>query len=74
MTTVASTNELKQQGAVEASRDPESSVSPAEAQKKIVQESQKAGVSAFEFDPDASPEAKKAQVKAVCQKRGEEKT
>lgn len=65
MATDQSANELKQQGAVEAARDPESSVTADDAQKKIVEESKNAGVAAFNFDPDASPEEKKAQIKAV---------
>lgn len=58
-------NELKQQGAIEAARDPESSVTSNDAQKKLVEESKNAGVAAFTFDPDASPEEKRAQAKAV---------
>lgn len=57
--------ELKQQGAVEAAHDPNSSVTAEDAQAKIVNESKKAGVSAFMFDPDASPEEKAAQARAV---------
>ncbi len=65
MATAQQANELKQQGAIEAARDPESTVSPEAAEKKIVEESKKAGVPAFQFDPDASMEQKKAQVRAV---------
>lgn len=57
--------ELKTAGVVEASRDPNSNVSPEDAQRKMVEESKKAGVAAFTFDPDASPEEKAAQAKAV---------
>ena len=57
--------ELKAQGVVEAAQDPNSSVTAEDAQKKIVQESKKAGVAAFEFDPDATPEQKAAQARAV---------
>lgn len=57
--------ELKQQGAVEAAQDPNSSITAADAQAKIVHESRRAGVSAFSFDPDASPEEKAAQARAV---------
>ncbi|RAL62394.1 hypothetical protein DID88_004960 [Monilinia fructigena] len=56
--------ELKQQGAVEAAQDPNSSITSADAQAKIVHESKRAGVSAFSFDPDASPEEKAAQARA----------
>ncbi len=57
--------ELKQQGAIEAARDAASTVSPEAAEKKIVEESKKAGIPAFQFDPNASMEQKKAQVRAV---------
>ncbi|KAE9578818.1 hypotheticall protein [Colletotrichum fructicola] len=58
-------NELKVQGVVEAAQDPESNVSADDAQKKIVEESKKAGITAFTFDPDASPEEKRAQAAAA---------
>lgn len=57
--------ELKTQGVIEAARDPDSSVTANDAQRKIVQESNNAGIQAFSFDPDASLEEKKAQIKAV---------
>lgn len=57
--------ELKAQGAVEAAQDPESSVTPSDARRVLVDESKKAGAVALEFDPDASPEEKAAQAKAV---------
>ncbi|KAF4637044.1 hypothetical protein G7Y89_g1044 [Cudoniella acicularis] len=56
--------ELKAQGVVEAAQDPKSSVTADDAQRKIVTESHKAGVAAFTFNPDASPEEKAAQAKA----------
>ncbi|KAH9999565.1 tricalbin [Xylariaceae sp. FL0662B] len=65
MATAQAANELKQQGAIEASRDPESSVDADDAQKKLVEESKNAGIAAFTFDPDASPEEKRAQAKAA---------
>ncbi|KAI1083363.1 tricalbin [Whalleya microplaca] len=65
MATAQDANELKQQGAIEASQDPESSVSADDAQRKLVEESKNAGVAAFTFDPDASPEEKRAQTKAA---------
>ncbi|KAJ0313477.1 hypothetical protein COL516b_000416 [Colletotrichum fioriniae] len=58
-------NELKVQGVVEAAQDPESNVSADDAQKKIVEESKKAGITAFTFDPDASPEEKRRQAAAA---------
>jgi hypothetical protein len=66
MATAQAANELKQQGALEASRDPNSNVSAEDAERKIVEDSRQAGVIAFNFDPDASPEEKRAQARAVC--------
>ncbi|CRK24512.1 hypothetical protein BN1723_013335 [Verticillium longisporum] len=63
MSTAAEKNELKVQGAVEAAQDPESTISADDAQKKILEESKKAGVTAFTFDPDASPEEKRRQAR-----------
>jgi hypothetical protein len=62
---MASAAEIKTQGAVEMAQDPNSSVTSVDAQKKIVEESKKAGVAAFTFDPNASPEEKAAQARAV---------
>ncbi len=58
-------SELKQRGAIEAAQDPNSDVTSADAQASIVKESKNAGVPAFTFNHDASPEEKKAQVRAV---------
>lgn len=63
--TEASINELKQQGAFEASRDPNSSVTADDARKKAEIETKKAGVQALSFDPNASPEEKAAQARSV---------
>lgn len=57
--------ELQQRGIIDAAQDPNSSVTAADARQEIVKESKKAGVSAFEFNPDASPEEKAAQARAV---------
>ena len=65
MSTQADAAELKAQGVVEAAQDPNSSVTADDAQQKIVAESKKAGIPAFTFDPDASPEEKAAQARAV---------
>ncbi|KAI1333108.1 C2 domain-containing protein [Xylariaceae sp. FL0255] len=65
MATARQAGELKTQGALDAARDPASSVTSDDAQKKLVEESKKAGVAAFTFDPDASTEEKKAQAKAA---------
>ena len=59
--------ELKSQGALEASRDPHSSVDAKAAEHTMMNEAKASGAPAFEFDPDASPEEKKAQMKAVCE-------
>ncbi|OIW34548.1 tricalbin [Coniochaeta ligniaria NRRL 30616] len=65
MSTERSAGELKTQGVIEAADDPNSSVTSGDAQKKIVEESKNAGIQAFSFDPNASAEQKKAQVKAA---------
>lgn len=65
MATEQSALELKQQGAIEAAGDPNSSVTNEDAQKKMVEESRNAGVAAYSFDPDASPEEKRRQIRAV---------
>ena len=58
-------NELKAQGAVEAAQDPNSSVTADDAQRVLLNESKKAGATVLQFDPNASPEEKAAQAKAV---------
>ena len=65
MATAASVAELKQQGAFEAAADPNSSVTADDARIKAEIESKKAGVQAFSFDPNASPEQKAAQARSV---------
>lgn len=57
--------ELKQQGAIEAAQDPNSSVSAEDAERSILNESKKAGSAAFAFDPNASAQDKAKQAKAV---------
>ena len=66
MSTASQAAELKQQGAVEAAADPNSSISAHDAEKKIEEESKRAGAYSATFDPDASPEEKAAQARAVC--------
>ncbi|KAI9802260.1 MAG: hypothetical protein M1825_002981 [Sarcosagium campestre] len=56
--------ELKQQGAVEAAQDPNNNVSSLDAERKIVDETKKAGYQAYQFDPNATPEQKAAQARA----------
>jgi len=57
--------EIKQQAIIEKAQDPNSSVSPEAAREALVDESKRAGVPAFRFDPNASNEAKAAQMGAV---------
>lgn len=57
--------ELKHQGLVEAARDPRSKVTADDVERKIVEDSREAGVTAFTFNPNASPEEKAAQAGAV---------
>ncbi|KAK5228196.1 Tricalbin-2 [Exophiala xenobiotica] len=57
-------NELKSQGAIEAAQDPNSSVTGDDAQRVLLNESQKGGATALHFDPNASPEEKAAQARS----------
>lgn len=57
--------ELKQQGALEAARDSNSKVTAEDAERKIVEETRKAGLQAYQFDADASPAEKAAQARSV---------
>lgn len=65
--TARGNEELKAQGVVEAARDPNSSVNAADAEKALKDHAQAGGAAAFEFNPDASPEEKAAQAKAVSE-------
>ncbi|KAL3465175.1 C2 domain-containing protein [Aspergillus heterothallicus] len=60
--------ELKQQGAIEtaqaAAQDPKSHIQPETVEQKLVDENRKAGLPAYQFDPDASPEEKAAAAEA----------
>lgn len=58
-------SELKQQGAIEAANDPNSSVTVQDAERAIVNETKKAGGHAFMFNADASPAEKAAQAAAA---------
>ena len=66
---VGDANELKQQGAIEtaqnATSDPESNVRPEDVEKVILDETKKAGMPAYQFNPDASLEEKAAMTQAV---------
>lgn len=59
-------SEVKQQGAIEAAQDPNSTVTADAAQKAIVEETKKAGGAAFQFDPNATAAEKAAQAGQVC--------
>ncbi|KAL8832693.1 MAG: hypothetical protein Q9191_000094 [Dirinaria sp. TL-2023a] len=56
--------ELKTEGALQAAQDPNSDVSSQDAQQVMANESKKAGIAAFQFDPDATPEEKAAQARS----------
>ncbi|KAL1630040.1 Tricalbin-2 [Diplodia seriata] len=58
--------ELKQQGAIEAAQDPNTNVSPEDAEQKMLDEGRKAGGAgaALAFNPDASPADKAAQARS----------
>lgn len=61
----ASMLEGSSDAAVQAARDPSNPTSTRDAEEAIMNRAKAAGAPAFEFDPDASPEQKKAQMKAV---------
>lgn len=65
MATAAQAAELKQQGAFEAARDPQSEVTAQDAEKLAVREAQKGGSAAFHFDPNASVEEKRELARSV---------
>lgn len=57
--------ELKSQGAAMAAQDSNNKVTAEDAEGVMTEESKKAGVPAFQFDPNASPEEKAAQARSV---------
>lgn len=59
--------EEKQEATIQAAQDPSSSTTAADARKAIVDESRKAGVAAYSFNPDATPEEKAARAGAVSE-------
>jgi hypothetical protein len=65
MATAQHASELKQQGALEAARDPNSRVSAQAAEQTVIDEAKKGGSAALQFDPDASPEEKRRQARSV---------
>ncbi|KAL9130279.1 MAG: hypothetical protein Q9217_001490 [Psora testacea] len=56
--------ELKSKGAEEAAQNPNSRVTAEDAEKIMEEESKKAGVVAFQFDPNATPAEKAAQARS----------
>lgn len=61
----ADAHELKQQGALEAARNPNSAVTSEDAERLIVQDTREAGGAAYTFDANASPAEKAAQARNV---------
>lgn len=61
----AQANELKSQGAAEAARDPNSSVTVQDAERIMIEETKKTGGMGLHFNPDAPPEEKAAQARSV---------
>ena len=57
--------ELKSQGAAMAAQDPNNQTTAEDAEGVMTDESKKAGVPAFQFDPNATPEEKAAQARSV---------
>ena len=57
--------ELKSKHAMEAAQNPDSKVTAEDAEKIMAEESRKAGIAAFEFNPNALPEEKAAQARSV---------
>ncbi|CAO2649745.1 Nn.00g010370.m01.CDS01 [Neocucurbitaria sp. VM-36] len=64
MATEARASELKQQGALDAAKDAHSPVTAQQAEETVVDQARAGGSAAFQFDPDASPEEKRAQARA----------
>ena len=57
--------EVRSEGAIRAAQDPNTKVTAHEAERTLVNESKKAGIGAYQFDPNASPEEKAAQAASV---------
>jgi hypothetical protein len=61
--------EMKMEGTIEAAqelqKDPQSRVNPDVVEEMVVEDAQKAGAAAYQFDPDASPEDKANAAKGV---------
>lgn len=65
-------HELKAEGALQAAADPDTPVTADQAEQVALHQAKAAGAAAFEFNPDADPEEKAAQLKAVGGARGAE--
>jgi Ca2+-dependent lipid-binding protein len=63
MATATQEAELKLQGAIEAAQNPESQVTADDAERKIVEDSTRAGVLAFHLDTNATAEERLAQAR-----------
>lgn len=63
--TAGHASELKQQGVLEAAADPNNSITAEQAEQTVLKQAKDAGAAAFQFDPDATPEQKAAQIKEV---------
>lgn len=61
----AYSHEHKEHAAIEAAQDPNSSVTVDEAETIIKEQARASGAPTYSFDPNASPEAKAEQAKAV---------
>lgn len=65
----AEKTELKEEGIIEAAtelaEDPQSKVNPDKIEETLVKETREAGGVAYQFDPDASPEAKAEAAESV---------
>jgi len=64
MATQSREAELKQQGALDAAKEAHSPVTAQQAETAVVEQARAAGSAAFQFDPDASPDTKRAQARA----------
>lgn len=66
----AEKTEMRIDGTIEAAEelneDPQSHVNPDKIEQKVVDDAREAGVAAYQFDPDASPEDKANATKGVC--------
>lgn len=67
----AEQTEMKAQATIETatelSQDPQSKVNPEKVEEKLVQQTKEAGGAAYQFDPNASPEAKAAATQSVSE-------